>query len=70
VVNIELRTNEHLGNSTFEIFDLLGRRQYKSSSDEKLFQANVQDLTAGLYCWKYSTVKGIKTGKLLISTHD
>ena len=70
VVNIELRTNEHLGNSTFEIFDLLGRRQYKSSSDEKLFQANVEGLTAGLYCWKYSTAKGTKTGKLLIATHD
>ena len=70
LVNIELRTEENLGVATFEIFDLVGRRQYKSSYDEKLFQVNVEGLTAGLYCWKYSTAKGTKTGKLLIATHD
>lgn len=70
LVNIELRTEENLGVATFEIFDLVGRRQYKSSYDEKLFQVNVEGLTDGLYCWKYSTAKGIKTGKLLIATHD
>lgn len=70
VVNVELIADGNKDGSTFEIFDLVGRRLYKLSSDEKFFQANVEDLTAGLYCWKYSSAKGIKTGKLLIATHD
>ena len=70
LVNIELKTEKNAEVGMFELFDLVGRRLHKITFTEKLFQINVEGLTAGLYCWKYSTVKGTKTGKLLIATHD